>query len=309
MISAPLIALALIVQPPEGTIVRRTVVSEVVRCDDCGVRITAVESAIHCLATSPRDGDREAAARALRLVKWTCHPEIVPALANALCRDPDWCVREEAAESLTKLGACDPEAHAALARAAVRDPKLCVRLQARKGLKALSGRCDGDCSICDASTTPIPTRFVGPPRPLGPIRSLIPSIDIAGPGVRMHLGPRRYPVAIGPPVVVEPPVVVAPPIISKPAPDAPPPEPLPAPLRDREIRSVPRDELTPSDPTPPPSSSALPDPLPEPLPTPSRRSSSKPVSPTPRRPSAPAPKPIDPDAGIPPLVGPAGSPG
>ena len=161
MIPATMLSLALIAQAgplPE----RRIVATETVRCDDCGVRVSSVDAAISCLATSPRDGAREDAARALGSVKWACHPEVVTVLSEALLRDPDWEVREQAAESLARLNACDPEAHEALARASARDPKLCVRLKARKGLKAIARRCDGPCAVCERTMT-MP-RAVGPGR-------------------------------------------------------------------------------------------------------------------------------------------------
>ena len=303
MFSATLLSLALVAQAdlgPGGTSsTTRVVVSETIVCDDCGVREAAVASAIRCLATSPVDDGRVLAARALRSVKWTCHPEIVTALSGALLHDPDWCVREEAAESLTRLGACDPEAHEALARASVRDPKLCVRLRARKGLKALAGRCDGDCSICDRPMVPGPGPIAGPPRILGPVRSLIPSIGVAVPGFRMQIGPRRPPMAFGPPVRIGPPVVVEPgPIVPLP------PEPDLHPVRPEPEA----DEIPPPRPEPSPFVAPRPDPIPTPVTPPSRRSSSKPVSPslTPSRPVAPSPKPVTPETDLPPLVGPSG---
>ena len=298
MISATLLSLALVAQadlgPGRTSTTTRIVSTETIVCDDCGVRASAVASAIRCLATSPRDESREDSARALRSVKWACHPEVLTALSDALLHDPDWCVREEAAESLTRLGACDPEVHEALARAAVRDPKLCVRLRARKGLKALARRCDGDCSICDGS--PVPGPIMGPVRMLGPVRSLMPSIGINVPGLRMQIGPRRPPIGIGPPVVLGPPVVVEPgPIVPTPTdPDL------------RPLRPEPEaDEIPPPRPEPSPFVAPRPDPIPMPEALPSRRSSSKPVSPTPSRPVAPSPKPVTPETDLPPLVGPS----
>lgn len=293
MIAAIVLSLAFVAQAgpiPGGTVVRREIGPEVVVCDECGVREAAVVSAIRCLTTSPRDEAREEAARALGHVKWSCHPEVITALSGALLRDPDWSVREQAAEALTRRGACDPEAHEALARAASRDPKLCVRLKARKGLRVMAGRCEGACAVCEGTTAVV----VGPTRRPGPIRSLMPSIDIAVPGTRLHIGPRR-PMIVGPPVVIEPPMVEVDPAT---------PIPTPAPA-EPDLRPIPRDEdIPPPRPEPTPFGSPLPDPLPE-RPT-SRRSSARPATPDLSRPTAPTPAP-GPEP--PPLVGPSGSPG
>ncbi len=286
MFAATVLSLALVAQAgpiPE----RRVITTEVVACDDCGVRLSAVEATVACLTASPRGEERETAARALRRVKWQCHPEVVTVLSEALRRDPDWRVREESAVSLASLNACDPEAHEALARAATRDPKLCVRLKARKGLKAIAMRCEGPCDVCDGSTPVV----VGPVRRLGPVRGLIPSIDINVPGAQLHFGPRR-PMIFGPPVVVEPPIVMG-----------------PSPPIGPDLGPVPRDDDTPPPrPEPSPFLAPLPDPLPAPAEPPVRRSSAKPATPPVSRPSAPSPKPASPGQEPPPLVGPSGSP-
>ena len=286
----PAIVLSLALAQGEPIASRRAIPTEVFRCDECGVRVSSVDAAIRCLATSPRDEVRESAVRALGSVKRACHPEVVTVLSDALLHDPDWSVREGAADSLARLDACDPEAHEALARAAVRDPKLCVRLKARKGLKAIDRRCDAPCAVCDRAMV------LGPARSLGPIRGLIPSIDIAVPGVRLHLGPRR-PIVLGPPVVVEPPIVVEP-------------EGTPPPPSEPDLRPIPGlDDAPPPRPQPSPFGSTPPDPMPTPAEPPLSRSSHKPASPAPSRPSAPTPKPVTPETDLPPLVGPSGSSG
>src|SRR5258707_14015949 len=99
MLSIHLISACLIAQTgspsvPAGQV--RVVVSEVAECHECGVKVAAIRSAIRCLETSPRGMARADAAEALGRVKTACHPEVVPALSEALLRDPDPCVRRHA---------------------------------------------------------------------------------------------------------------------------------------------------------------------------------------------------------------------
>src|SRR5689334_19738535 len=91
-------------------------------CDVCGVTKAEVAAEIGRLQSCPIWKDRDRAARALRHYDWACHPEIVAALATAMLHDRCEEVREESAESLTKLAPCMGLAHSALAIAAKADP-------------------------------------------------------------------------------------------------------------------------------------------------------------------------------------------
>jgi hypothetical protein len=87
----------------------------------------------------------------LRRYDWSCHPEIVLALAAALQTDCQEEVREEAAETLAKLDPppCVPEVHAALARAARCDPDHATRKWARRALARVDDGCRSECSFCE----------------------------------------------------------------------------------------------------------------------------------------------------------------
>jgi hypothetical protein len=161
----------------------------VVRCGDCGVRLSVVATTIDRLRTSRRDGDREDAARALRNVKWTCHPEVVHALSDSLLHDPDGGVRRESAESLTKLAPCDPEARIALRSAASGDRNLFVRHQAKKALRTMADRCDSDCNACGPVPPPGQAGIaVRVPIP-GPARRFVPTTEVVGPGLHVVVNP------------------------------------------------------------------------------------------------------------------------
>ena len=153
MTSATLTAMLLLTQIGFGSPVggRAVVVSPV--CESCGGRFVAIGATIERLKSSPRPHVREDAAEALARVRWTCHPEVVHALSDALMFDPKDDVREEAAESLAKMGACDLSAHQALRRAAMADRDGGVRHEAKKALASLPARFEIDCPLCG----PVPT--------------------------------------------------------------------------------------------------------------------------------------------------------
>jgi hypothetical protein len=140
-------------------------------CDACGVGKGEVIAGIVRLQTCPNWRARDDAAHDLRKFDWRCHPEIVEALTAALVRDCEEEVREEAAESLVKMGACMPQAHEALARAARCDPDWATRHWARKGLKAFGRRCVDRCDVCG------PT-----PDDVGPIAPVLTPTPIPIPG-------------------------------------------------------------------------------------------------------------------------------
>ena len=81
------------------------------------------------------------------------------ALAYSLLHDPEEEVREEAAQSLTRMAPCLAVAHEALSRAADADPDHSTRRWARKGLKTLGRRCEGPCKVCGPAV-------VGPVAPI-----------------------------------------------------------------------------------------------------------------------------------------------
>ena len=119
-----------------------------ISCDLCGVENSAILAQMARLQTCPRWKEREHAAHVLRKIDWRCHPEVVEALAFALLHDREEEVREEAAQSLTKMAPCLPVAHEALSRAADRDPDRSTRRWARKALRTLDGCCEGPCKVC-----------------------------------------------------------------------------------------------------------------------------------------------------------------
>jgi hypothetical protein len=146
------------------------------------VENAAILAQVARLQTSPRRRDRDHAAHALRKVDWRCHPEVVGALAYSLLHDPEEEVREEAAQSLTRMAPCLAVAHEALSRAADADPDHSTRHWARKGLKALGRRCEGLCKVCGQTVVgpgaPIPG---GPAIPVpaslpAPVEAVIPPI-------------------------------------------------------------------------------------------------------------------------------------
>jgi hypothetical protein len=244
----------------------------IVRCDECGVRPAVVAATIERLRTSRRDGDREDAARALRNVRWTCHPEVVHALSESLLRDRDGGVRRESAESLTRLAPCDPEASVALRSAATGDRNLFVRAQAKKALRAMADRGVADCDECG----PIPP--TGPagvavrvPIP-GPARRFVPTTEVVGPGVHIVVNPK-------PPIIIRRAPIVSTPIVSA------------------EAAELPLDRTPQADVKPPPAPTPGPSrPIPPPLPP----ETVKPL-PSERRESA---KPVIPPSDLPPLEGP-----
>jgi hypothetical protein len=248
----------------------------VVRCGDCGVRLSVVATTIDRLRTSRRDGDREDAAHALRNVKWTCHPEVVHALSESLLRDPDGGVRRESAESLTRLAPSDPEATVALRSAAIGDRNLFVRLQAKKALRTMADRGIADCDVCGPVLPTRPSGVALRVPILGPARRFVPTTEVVGPGVHVVVNPK-------PPVILKRGPIVSTPIPSGEA---------PVPSLERAPRI---EELPPPVPTPAPSpgpSSPIRPPLPPETGT---------RLPSERRASA---KPVIPPADLPPLEGP-----
>ncbi len=126
------------------------------RCESCGAGAAALDAEARTLRESPRWRARDRAARALREADWKCHPDAVLALCDALAKDRDPRVREEAAGSLRRMAPRVPVVHEALERATTSDPVGDVRKQARKAIEALGKRCVADCRICG----PLPTGSV-----------------------------------------------------------------------------------------------------------------------------------------------------
>jgi hypothetical protein len=140
---------------------------------------------IVALQRSPRWRDRDRAAIALRRVDWRRHPEVVGALAFSMLHDPEEEVREEAAESLTRMRPCLPEAREAL-RQAANDRDSTTRKWARRGLAALSKECAVPCDHCqDASPVlePPGTVLSEVPRVIEPLNAPPPPpVPFAAPG-------------------------------------------------------------------------------------------------------------------------------
>ena len=128
-------------------------------CEARGVEDAAILAQVARLQTSPSRRDRDHAAHALRKVDWRRHPEVVGALAYSLLHDPEEEVREEDAQSLTRMAPSLAVAHEALSRAADADPDHSTRRWARKGLKTLGRRCEDPCKVCGPAV-------VGPVAPI-----------------------------------------------------------------------------------------------------------------------------------------------
>lgn len=174
--------------------------TSVSECDSCGIAPSRVYALIETLQTHPRWRTRDAAAHELRDFDWRCHPEILAALSTAMLTDCENEVREEAAESLTKIqpAPCSPEVHAALARTAECDRDWCTRKWARKGMARLDDRCQAACNVCELT----PTGYMPPPRPLFG-RFLLPRNNaFLAPGARVDM-PISEPTIVSPPEIIE----------------------------------------------------------------------------------------------------------
>lgn len=153
----------------------------------CDPRAAEVAREIAILRTAPRWRARDDAAHRLAKYDWKRSPEILPALVEAMARDPEDEVREEAAESLGKIAPCVPEVHEGLKRAANCDPDTAVRKQARKSLKELGDVCKAPCGACDPGLV-IERRvigaepvFVDPGQPAIPVEELPPGTIVVPP--------------------------------------------------------------------------------------------------------------------------------
>ena len=117
-------------------------------CTVCAEETSAVHEQISRLESCSGWMARRKAARALRKYDWKCHPEAAEALAGALLNDDCGLVRQEAAESLSRMRPCLAVVHEAVARAAKCDASLLTRCWAKKALKSLGKACADTCSIC-----------------------------------------------------------------------------------------------------------------------------------------------------------------
>ncbi|WP_165244814.1 HEAT repeat domain-containing protein [Paludisphaera soli] len=157
--------------------------SRQVECSDCGADFAAVEEQVVKLRTAPHWIARRKAARALRSYDWKQHPDAVEALSEAVRRDRQCLVRQEAAESLGKMKPCLPVAHEALSCAAKGDSSLIARLAAKKALKSVGKGCVEPCDVCgpemDGDVEFLPTIH----RELGtPIEPTFPELVPDAPG-------------------------------------------------------------------------------------------------------------------------------
>jgi hypothetical protein len=159
------------------------------------------------IATLKADGDADKRARAaeeLRNYDTSAHPEIVPALVEALQNDKKPNVRADAAQSLGKIRPVTQAAGEALEQAMANDSSYRVRLQARSSL--LSAHWGGYRS---GKKTDVP--------PLTPTTKEPPLISTTAPPAA---GPRLVPVKAPTPSAIspttkEPPL--APPVLPPPA--------------------------------------------------------------------------------------------
>jgi hypothetical protein len=117
-------------------------------CTVCAEETSAVHEQISRLESCSGWMARRKAARALRKYDWKCHPEAAEALAGALLKDDCGLVRQEAAESLSRMRPCLAVVHEAVARAAKCDASFLTRCWAKKVLKSLGKACVETCSIC-----------------------------------------------------------------------------------------------------------------------------------------------------------------
>jgi hypothetical protein len=193
-------------------------------CDVCGVEKAEVLATIARLQTCPDWRVRDDAAHDLRKFDWRCHPEIVAALSVALLKDCEEEVREEAAQSLSKMRTCLPIAHEALSKAARCDPDCATRLWARWGLKTFGRRCAADCDVCG------PSVVGGGPPPLlpGPVPSpdqLAPTVPGPALGPGEVLAPLPSDSGVAPPLEAPALPPGSSPFSTSPTPPPPPPSP------------------------------------------------------------------------------------
>jgi hypothetical protein len=156
-------------------------------CTVCAEETSAVHEQISRLESCSGWMARRKAARALRKFDWKCHPEAAEALAGALLNDDCGLVRQEAAESLSRMRPCLAVVHEAVARAAKCDASLLTRCWAKKALKSLGKACADACSICGPGNSaegdeslPLVPRSAPLPmdsavEPLPPARMVVPS--------------------------------------------------------------------------------------------------------------------------------------
>lgn len=153
-------------------------------CSACVDDSAEVSATIQKLRSAPCWIGRRQAARALRAYDELRYPEAVEALIEAVRRDRQALVRQEAAASLGKAKTCHPGAREVLGYAAANDPSLLARLAARKALRSLADACEAPCDVCGGAPVfeepeLLPTRFDLPGEPPmagpGPALEALPS--------------------------------------------------------------------------------------------------------------------------------------
>ena len=220
MTVSTLFGVALIVA--QATPVRHAAES-VVACSTCEVESPGVVAAMVRLQNGRDRRTRDEAAIVLRHVDWRRHPEVLGALCYSLLHDRDKEVREEAAESLTRMRATGPVVHESLRIAAVRDPHWSTRIWARRGLRNMPRRCETACDVCETSSAP-----------LGPV--VVPDVEVIPPSAGAP-GPFDRPNGMDEPTRNE--LEPLPPVDSRVNPT---PEPMPPPAG--EIKPLPDPEET-----------------------------------------------------------------
>jgi len=172
-------------------------------CTICALETSAVQEQITRLESCSGWMARRRAARALRKYDWKCHPEAAEALAGALLNDDCGLVRQEAAESISKMRPCLPVVHEAVVRAAKCDSSLLTRCWAKKAVKSLGKACVEACSICgpgdpvegDESLPLVPRSA---PLPMDSAVEPLPPARMVVPGTPSEVSPFRP--GISPPV-------------------------------------------------------------------------------------------------------------
>src|SRR5262245_1467923 len=124
------------------------------------------------LQTAQDEGQRAAAAEELRQFDAKEFPKVIPALMDALARDPSPGVRAEAATTLGKLRPISQQAGYALEQSQNNDAAMRVRMAARQSLWQyhLVGYRGGK----SPDGTPAPDSAAGMPRPAAPARGTVP---------------------------------------------------------------------------------------------------------------------------------------
>lgn len=140
-----------------------------------------VPTLLYTLKSDPTERKRADAADELGNFDGGMNPEIIPALIEAVLKDPQPSVRIQAVQSLGKIRPVSQQAGRAIEQAASSDPTLRVQLQARNAL--IQYRMGGYQSQPGQPAPTVPTRTIrtdepplaDPPRPPAPMPTVTPT--------------------------------------------------------------------------------------------------------------------------------------